>query len=239
MKRRHKIIVLLAAGATAIAPLQPAEAATFGKPIATYFGNTAVFGPLVNALCSGLVTLTNAAGTPINTTNGTAVTKTVTRSDNANGSSDFMVVIAGAIPATFTTIDVLDCVWIDSNNDGVQQLLVEPMRSYRALSVPIDGTGANRTVTFELNVPNAVGKPVCDRAFGVSWSAMQNLLSNPSGIATGSWLALYTPKACSSAALPPDVPEVGLSVLLTLTGVGTAAAVLVLQRRHRLRAWRH
>jgi hypothetical protein len=234
MKLRHKVAVVVAVGAVAIAPFNAAEAATFGKPPATYFGNTPVFGPLVNALCSGLVALTNAAGTPINVSNGTSVTKTITRSDNPDGGTDFMVVISGPIPAAFTSIDVLDCVWIDTNNDGVQQILTEPMRSYRALGVPIAGTGTNRTVTFELNIPASVGKSVCDRAFGVSWSGMQSLLSNPSGIASGSWLALYTPKACAGPTPPSDVPEVGLSVLLTVTGVLTGAAVLYHQRRRRL-----
>jgi hypothetical protein len=236
MKWRHRVIFVLTAGAVALAPLNSAEAATFGKLVASYFGSTPVFGPPVNALCSGLVILTNAAGTPINTANSTAVTKTITRSDNANGSSDFMVVITGAIPATFTTIDVLDCVWIDTNNDGVQQILTEPMRSYRALAVPIAGSGASRTVTFELNVPAAVGKSVCDRAFGVSWSTMQGLLSNPSGIATGSWLALYTPKVCSSPTPPPDIPEVSRSVLLTLTGIATGGAFMMYRQRRRRRA---
>lgn len=231
MKWRHKAAVALAVGAVALAPLNAAEAATFGQPVATYFGGTPVFGPLVNALCSGLVTLANAAGTPINVSNSTSVTKTVTRSDNADGSTDFMVVITGPIPATFTSIDVLDCVWIDTNNDGIQQILTEPMRSYRALAVPITGTGTNRTVTFELNVPAAVGQSVCDRAFGVSWSTMQGMLSNPSGIAGGSWLALYTPKACAGPTPPPDVPEVGASVLLTISGLLTGAAVLYVRRR--------
>jgi hypothetical protein len=218
----------------AIAPVNAAEAASFGLPVATYYGNTAIVGPLVNALCSGLVTLTNALGQPINTTAGTSVSKTVTRSDNPDGSTDFKVVIAGAIPATFTTIDALDCVWIDANNDGIQQL-TEPMRSYRALGLAIAGTGANRTVSFELNVPAAVGKSVCDGAFGVSWNTMQNmLLTNPAGILSGSWLALYTPNACAAPTPPVDVPEVGVTVLLTLSGIATAAAVLEVQRRRRL-----
>jgi hypothetical protein len=231
---RHRVAAVLAVGAVVLVPFNAAEAATFGKPPATYFGSTPVFGPLVNALCSGLVSLTNAAGTPINTTNGTSVTKTLTRSDNADGSTDFMVVISGPIPATFTSIDVLDCVWIDTNNDGVQQILTEPMRSYRALGVPIAGSGTTRTVTFELNVPAAVGKTVCDRGFGVSWSGMQSLLTDPSGIATGSWLKLFTPKVCAGPTPPSDVPEVGLSVLLVLSGVLTGAAVLHHQRRRRL-----
>jgi hypothetical protein len=234
MRWRHRAALILTTGAVAIAPLNSAEAATFGQPPATYFGGTAIVGPLVNTLCSGLISLTNAVGTPINTTAGTSVTKTLTRSDNANGSTDFQVVIAGAIPATFTTIDVLDCVWIDTNNDGVQQVLTEPMRSYRALGLTIAGTGANRTVTFELNVPAVAGLSVCDRAFGVSWATMQGLLTNPAGIATGSWLALYTPKACSGLAPPPNVPEVGVSVLLTLTGLATGASVILWQRRRRM-----
>jgi hypothetical protein len=142
-----------------------------------------------------------------------------------------MVVSAGPIPATFTSIDVLDCVWVDTNNDGVQQVLTEPMRSYRALAVPIAGTGANRSVTFELNVPAAVGASVCDRAFGVSWTTMQGLLTNPAGIAAGSWLALYSPKACAAPTPPANVPEVSMSVLLTLTGIGTGAVLIYLQRR--------
>ena len=231
MKLRHKAAVVLAVGAVALAPLNAAQAATFGKPVATYFGGTPVFGPLVNALCSGLASLANAAGTPINVSNSTSVTKTVTRSDNGDGSTDFMVVISGPIPATFTSIDVLDCVWIDTNNDGIQQILTEPMRSYRALGVPVAGTGANRTMTFELNVPSAVGQSVCDRAFGVSWSTMQGMLSNPAGIAGGSWLALYTPKSCAAPAPPPQVPEISRSVLLTISGLLTGAAVLYLRRR--------
>jgi hypothetical protein len=234
MKWHQKVAIAVIAGAVALAPLNAAEATSFGKPVATYFGSTPVVGPLVNALCSGLVTLVNVVGTPINVSSSTAVTKTVTRSDNADGSTDFLVVIAGPIPASISSIDVLDCVWIDTNNDGVQQILTEPMRSYRALGVPVAGTGTNRTVTFELNVPAAVGKPVCDRAFGVSWSTMQAALSNNSGIASGSWMALYTPKVCTAPSPPPDVPEVGLSVLLVVTGAVTGAAVLYVQRRRRL-----
>ena len=233
MKWRYEAAIALAVGAIALAPLNAAEAATFGKPVAAYFGGTPTFGSLVNALCSGLVTLANAGGTPINVSNSTSVTKTVTRSDNADGSTDFMVVISGPIPATFASIDVLDCVWIDTNNDGIQQIPTEPMRSYRALSVLIAGTGSNRTVTFELDVPAAVGQAVCDRSFGVSWSTMQGLLSNPSGIAGGSWLALYTPKACAGPTPPSDVPEVGVSVLLTMSGLVTGAVVLHRQRRRR------
>jgi hypothetical protein len=108
------------------------------------------------------------------------------------------------------------------------------MRSYRALGIPIAGTGANRAVTFEFNVPAAVGRSVCDRAFGVSWSTMQGMLSNPSGIAGGSWLALYTPKVCAGPTPPSDVPEVRASVLLTLSAGLTGAAVLYHQRRRRL-----
>jgi hypothetical protein len=230
MKVRHRFALLVTAGAVALAPFNAAEAATFGKPVATYYGGTPIFGPLVNALCSGLVTLTNGLGTPINTTAGTSVTKTVTRSDNPNGTTDFLVEIAGAIPAAVTTVDALDCVWIDANNDGIQQT-TEPMRSYRALAVPVAGTGATRTVTFELNVPAAVGKSVCDRAFGVSWSTMQSLLTNPLSLVNGTWLALYTPKACAAPTPPVDVPEVGMSVLLTITGVATGFAVLRTSRR--------
>jgi hypothetical protein len=234
MKRRYKALAALTVGAVALAPVNAADAATFGKPVATYFGSTPIFGPLVNALCSGLVTLANASGSPINVSNSTPVTKTVTRSDNADGSTDFMVVISGPIPVAFSTIDVLDCLWIDTNNDGLQQPIVEPMRSYRALSVAIAGTGPTRTATFELNVPSAVGKSVCDRALGVSWATMQGMLANPAAIASGSWLALFTPEACSSPAPPASVPEVGRSVLLTLTGLGTSTAVLRMQRRRRL-----
>jgi hypothetical protein len=43
--------------------------------------------------------------------------------------------------------------WIDTNNDGLQQTGTEPMISYRALGVAIQGTGSGRTVSFELNVP--------------------------------------------------------------------------------------
>ena len=233
MKWRHRVIFVLTAGAVALAPLNSAEAATFGQPVATYYGGTPTWGPLVNALCSGLVSLSSPSGTPIDTSYATPVTKTITRSDNANGSSDFMVVISGPIPASFTTVDVLDCVWIDTNNDGIQQIPAEPMRSYRKLAVPIAGSGANRTVTFELNVPAAVGKSVCDRAFGVSWSTMQSVLTSQSGIVAGSWMALYTPKVCSSPTPPPDIPEVSVSVLLTLTGVGTAGAFMMFNQRRR------
>jgi hypothetical protein len=233
MKWRHRAMLALTAGAVAIAPLNSAEAATFGKPVATYFGSTPTFGPLVNALCSGLVFLTSASGTPIDTSYATPVTKTITRSDNGDGSSDFMIVISGPIPPAFTTIDVLDCVWIDTNNDGVQQIPAEPMRSYRKLGVAIAGSGANRTVTFELNVPAAVGKSVCDRAFGVSWSTMQSVLTNQSGLVSGSWMAMYSPKVCSSPTPPPDIPEVSSSVLLTLTGIGTAGAFMMFQQRRR------
>jgi hypothetical protein len=236
MNWRHKTAVVLAVGAVALAPLNAAQAATFGLPVATQF-TTPVVAPLVNTLCTGLLTLTNGAGQSINVASSTSVTKVVTRSDNPNGSTDFQVVITGPIPATFTTVDILDCVWIDTNNDGLQQTGTEPMISYRALGVAIQGTGASRTVSFELNVPAAVGNTVCDRAFGVSWSSMQTMLtSNPAGILTGSWMVGYTPKACAAPTPPTNVPEVGLSVILTLSGLVTGAAVLTLQRRRRLSA---
>ena len=236
MRLHHRAAVTLIAAAVALAPLNAAEAATFGLPVATQF-TTPVVAPLVNALCSGLLTLTNAAGQSIDVSNSSAVTKVVTRSDNANGSADFKVVITGPIPATFATVDLLDCVWIDTNNDSLQQIGTEPMMSYRALGLTIQGTGPSRSVSFELNVPSAVGKSVCDRAFGVSWSSMQTMLtSNPAGIITGTWMVGYTPKACSGPTPPADVPEVGLSVVLTLSGLVTGAAVLLVQRRRRLTA---
>ncbi len=236
MNWRHKAAGVLAIGAVALAPLNAAQAATFGLPVATQF-TTPVVAPLVNALCSSLLTLTNAAGQSIDVSNSSSVTKVVTRSDNPNGSTDFKVVITGPIPASFTTVDILDCVWIDTNSDGLQQTGTESMMSYRALGVTIQGTGASRTVSFELNVPAAVGNAVCDRAFGVSWSSMQNMLTtNPAGIITGSWMIGYTPKACTGPTPPANVPEVGLSIVLTLSGLATGAAVLTLQRRRRLTA---
>lgn len=218
-----------AAALLSAVPVGVAAAASFGEPQAAYVGSA--FGGVFNTLCTGVINGVNPiTGNQINFNGANPVTKTVERSDNANGSSDFKVTLTGPIPATYLEADGYDCVWIDANNDG---LLTpgESMRSYLAGQLTITGTGASRSITFQLNVPNAVGKSVCNVGYGVNYTLLTSNASNQSGIETGNWLYFYSNKVCSTPVPPVEIPEAGSIILLGLTGTATAAIVLTSRRR--------
>lgn len=208
MWRRTALIILGAA--TFFSGPATAGADTFGLPAGTA-GGTAT-----NAACAALITLTSGpADQPV-------VAKSVVRSDRADGSSDFRITLTGAMPSTFSSAAVLDCTWIDVNGNGqFNPLGGESMRSYTLGTLAIGGTGSNRTLEFEVNVPGAVGKQVCDRGFAASTGTN---MSSSSGILTG--LLVYSEKACTAASPPAEVPETRTVALLVLSGGLTGIAAL-------------
>jgi hypothetical protein len=224
-------LFLLAVVAAVVAglPAMPASAASFGSPVAT----PAPSG--WNGFCGLLIGAAPVPGLTIALSGQPAVTKTVVRSDNANGSSDFQVTLQGAIPAQFTSADVLDCVWVDNNNNGQFNpgfgANAETMRAYSISNLAITGTGSNRTMVFELNVPGAAGKAVCDRAYGVNSSLVAANLTNTSAILAGQWMLFYSERACIQPLPPPEIDEVPVVALLLLTAAATGALALWMVRR--------
>jgi hypothetical protein len=199
-------------------PVLPAVNATVG----------AIVNPACTALTNGTLSFPAGAG---------PVIKTVERSDNANGSSDFKVTLTGAIPTGFNSGLALDCVWIDTNAsgtiDGVESAQTYLNTNVLAPPIVIGGSGALRTMIFQLNVPGASGKQVCDRAFG---GTVANVLSNAtstSGIASGSWAALYSGNVCSPPTPEPVVPEAPIVPMLLGSAGAMAAGMLYLSHRKR------
>jgi hypothetical protein len=218
---RRIVRPFLAASLLALAWATPAAATSFGEPPATPGGAG------YDALCAVLYT---AGGLPT-LTGQPAVTKTVLRSDNANGSTDFKVVLTGAIPAQFSATDALDCLWIDGNNNGVFNAFTETMKGYTVSNLVLGGSGATRTATFEANVPGAAGKTVCDRAYGANMSLVTANLGNSSAILAGQWMLFYSPNVCTGPTNPPVVPDSNLPVILSLTAALTGGAGLLFLRR--------
>lgn len=212
---------LFIAAILAIATASPALAVPFGVQPASPAG----------VAFDGLCTVLNAVGGLPILGGQPAVTKTVVRSDNANGSSDFKVTLTGAIPAQFTTADALDCLWIDSNGNGTLNFPSESIKGYTVSGIGISGSGSSRTATFELNLPGASGKAVCDRAYGANISMVTADLGNSSAILAGQWMAFYTGKVCTGPTNPPVVPETSMPVVLTMTGMLSGALVVFVLRR--------
>ena len=184
-------------------------------------------GPGYDAVCA---LLSAAQGLP--TLDGQpVVTKSVLRIDNTDGSADFKVVLTGAIPAEFTTTNVLDCAWIDGNNNGSFNLFTERMKSYTVSDLVIAGSGATRTASFQFNVPGAAGKTVCGRTYGVSTTMSSANLGGNTAILAGEWMLLYSPNICTGPINPPVVPESSLPVILSLSAALTGGAALLFHRR--------
>jgi hypothetical protein len=221
--------VAAAAALVAASPASTAGAATFGSPIAT----PAPTG--WPAFCGLLIGAAPVPGLTIALSGQPAVIKTVVRSDNPNGSSDFQVTLQGAIPAQFTAADVLDCVWIDNNNNGQFNpgfgASAETMRAYSISNLAITGSGSSRTMIFELNVPGAAGKAVCDRAYGVNSSLVAANLTNQSAILAGQWMLFYSERACIQPLPPVEISEAPLAAMLLVSAAATGIAGLWFIRR--------
>ena len=153
------------------------------------------------------------------------------RTDNADGSATFKVVLTGAIPAQFTTTNALDCAWIDGNSDGSFNLFTERMMSYTVSNLVIAGAGATRTATFQFNVPDAAGKTVCGRTLGVSRTMSSANFRGSAAILAGEWMLLYSPNICTGPINPPVVPDSSLPVILSLSAALTGGAALHFHRR--------
>jgi hypothetical protein len=161
------------------------------------------------------------------------VTKTVERSDDTNGSSDFKVTLTGAIPAAFLSGLALDCLWVDADANGALNG-TEAAKAYTSTTaVTIGGSGTSRTMIFQVNVPAAAGKRVCDRAFAGSVSGVTSALTSISGLASGSWVALYSGTVCSPPTPDPVVPEAPIVPMLLGSAGAMAAGMLFLSHRKR------
>lgn len=225
-------------GALAILFAAPAYAACVctARYVADIPNTDSALASRVNPLCVGLVTPGN-----VNPVTGNAITqpsaavslvKTVVRVDNADGSATLQVRLNGALPATVTTSDALDCVWIDTNGNGVYDDS-ESMRAYEATGTVVQGSGTSRTVDFVLTVPGAKGSPVCNRAFVANTATLNGPSTTQVEIESGSWMEGYSPIVCADASNPPAVvPEAQYPVVLlasALSALGLSA--LVTRRR--------
>jgi hypothetical protein len=188
----------------------------------------AIVGLLANPACGLLTssTLSFPAGAG-------PVTKTIERSDNAKGSSDFKVTLTGAIPAAFTAGLALDCVWIDTNANGNLDTGESAKAYLSTAAITIGGSGTSRTMIFQINVPGASTSQVCDRAFGGTATLIGSSLTSVSGLASGSWAALYSGNVCSPVAPGPVVPEAPYVPMLLGSAGAMAAGLLYLSRRNR------
>jgi hypothetical protein len=191
--------------------------------------------PRINPVCIALVAPDKAnpvTGKPITIpSTAVAVTKSITRVDNNDGTATFSVTLTGPIPAAVTTIDVLDCVWIDVNGNGLFDQ-GESMRAYEGNAATVQGTGSNRTVDFKLTVPNAAGRTVCDMAGGVNFSGLTGTIANQAGIESGSWLQAISPSVCSESGVPAVVPEAAfVPSLLASAFAGLGVGWFAMRRR--------
>jgi hypothetical protein len=193
--------------------------------------------PFINPVCIGLATtgrLNPITGNPISVpSTAVSVTKSVTRVDNNNGTATFSVTLTGAIPAAVTTIDVLDCVWIDVNGNGLFDQ-GESMRAYEGDKATVQGTGSTRTVAFNLTVPNAAGRTVCDMAAGVNFSTLTGTIANQAGIESGSWIQAISPTVCSDSGVPAVVPEATFVPSILASALGGLGVGWFVMRRRRL-----
>jgi hypothetical protein len=163
----------------------------------------------INPVCIALVApdkVNPVTGKPISVSAAVAATKSITRVDNNDGTATFSVTLSGPIPAAVTTIDVLDCVWIDVNGNGLFDQ-GESMRAYEGSAATVQGTGSKRTVDFKLTVPNAAGRTVCDMASGVNFAGLTGTITSQAGIEAGSWIQAISPTVCSDSGVPAVVPE--------------------------------
>ncbi len=227
--RFNAMILIAVATTVSVLATTPglASAASYTSPVAVYTGPG--LGGVNNVFCQAILFGINPlTGQAINFTAANPIIKTVTRSDNPNGSSDFEVVLAGDIPTSFSVSDGYDCLWIDLNGDGLFTP-GESMRPYVAPGVTIVGASPNRSITFQVNVPGAVGKTVCDIGSGINYTLLTSLAGSNSGIQTGSWLYFYSQTVCSVGAPDPVIPEVPLVPLLA----AVAGVVGVVAVRHR------
>ena len=222
----------LVASAIALAALVgiagPAAATVFPSvPVVPVAGG--LLGPAATTAC---VSLPNAT---IGLASGAGpVTKTIERSDNSNGSTDFKVTLTGAIPALFLAGYALDCVWIDTNTNGLLDIGETTSAYLTTTPIGVGGSGPTRTMIFQLNVPAASGKQVCDRAFGGSIANITSAATSTSGLANGSWASLYSGNVCSAPTPEPVVPEAPLVPMLLGSAGALAAGISYLSRRKRI-----
>jgi hypothetical protein len=195
--------------------------------------------PRVNPVCIGLVTpsrVNPVTGNPIAIPSAAvAVTKSMTRVDNNDGTATFSVILTGPIPAAVTTIDVLDCVWVDVNGNGLFDQ-GESMRAYEGTAAAVQGTGNTRTVGFTLTVPNAVGRTVCDMAAGVNFAGLAGTITGQAGIESGSWIRAISNSVCSDGGVPAVVPEASFVPSLLVSALGGLGVGWFAMRRRRLAA---
>lgn len=227
---RHRLFFATAAFVAVVATAMPAFAVDpplAGTPALQPTGLAKTL--LDGTVCPALVPLTPPGSVPV-------VVKTVRRVDNNDGSATLEVTVTGDVPATFTTAGVLDCVWIDKNNDGIRDVNInptinEPALSYLAGSVPITGVSPSRSVQILLTVPGGAGKWICDRAAGASFDVTSATTGQMSALITGVGLLFLSNKVCIGP--PPDtvVPESSLVPALAATGLLTLGLALLWHRR--------
>jgi GEVED domain len=193
--------------------------------------------PRINPVCIGLVApdkVNPITGKPITIPSAVvAVTKSITRVDNNDGTATFAITLTGPIPAAVTTIDVFDCVWIDVNGNGLFDQ-GESMRAYEGDKATVQGAGSRRTVDFTLTVPNAAGRTVCDQAAGVNFSGLTGTITSQTGIESGSWIQAITPSVCSEGGAPAVVPEATFVPSLLASALAGLGIGWFAMRRRRL-----
>ncbi len=179
--------------------------------------------PRINPVCIALASpdkVNPITGRPITVpAAAVALSKSITRVDNNDGTATFAITLTGPIPAAVTTLDLLDCVWIDVNGNGLFDQ-GESMRAYEGDKATVQGTGSRRTVDFTLTVPSAAGRTVCDVAAGISFSGLTGTIGSQAGIESGSWIQAISNSVCSDGGVPVVVPEATFVPALLASALG-------------------
>jgi hypothetical protein len=175
----------------------------------------------------------------------------VQRFDQPDGSSQLRIFIEGPIDPEITRADGHVCLWIDSTPNGIHDP-VELLLSYVARDLEVTGSFPDRKIVFQLNVPGAAGRTICSQASGTDASEVRStsrdevgrddsgrddsgtddLGTDDSGT-DDSGTDLLTKLVCSAGAPIPQIPEVPVTILLTLTGALTASAAIAVPLRRR------
>ena len=137
--------------------------------------------------------------------------------DNQDGSYDFTYKLTSPRPAG--TYRIRDCVFIDDTTPGYNGETLIGNTDEKDVVFLADGQGSSATTTVTLTGITA-DDSICDRAAvsGTDVSTSQSFTDKSNLL-------------CVTINTPPVVPEVGLVVLLPLTGLALAGGFLLWRRR--------
>jgi hypothetical protein len=200
--------------AVAVLVLQTASAAA-DAPTVTPTG-TVSLGAQYDSLCADLQR-------PTARPDVTIAKYIVGRQDNPDGSATLTVKLWGSLATLAWQAPVLDCLWIDTDGDGLRAANEPAIGALVEGLVVTADDRINGRGYFSVRLPGAANLTVCDQAYGVrSGEAL------PGNADSAQW-RFTSQRICSSPLPPVEVPESGLVALLGVTGALTAT--LLLRRR--------